>query len=100
MKILYETCVDSFSQDRNGILIKVSRNGSSGEIYASSAVIASGGYEANLEWLREGYGSAIDNSVVRGNRYNDGIPLKKLFELGAEQVGEPNQAHWNYSLRP
>ena len=94
VKILYETCVDSFSHDRNGILIKVSRNGSSGEIYASSAVIASGGYEANLEWLREGYGSAIDNSVVRGNRYNDGIPLKKLFELGAEQIGEPNQAHW------
>ncbi len=94
VKVIYDTCVESFEGIGSGIKFKVSSNGSEGEITATTAVIASGGYEANLDWLREGYGSAIDNSVVRGNKYNDGIPLKSLFNLGADPIGEPNQAHW------
>ncbi|HLH85937.1 MAG TPA: FAD-dependent tricarballylate dehydrogenase TcuA, partial [Thermoplasmataceae archaeon] len=94
VKILYETCVESISLDDGLVTLRITKGNSKGVVNASSAVIASGGYEANLEWLKEGYGSAIDNSVVRGNRYNDGIPLKSLFQLGADQVGEPNQAHW------
>lgn len=94
VKVVYETCVNSISVENGSVIIHVSGTNSKGIIRAGSAVIASGGYEANLEWLKEGYGSAIDNSVVRGNRYNDGIPLRSLFDIGADQIGEPNQAHW------
>ena len=94
VKVIYDTCVEAISLEKESVSVRISKDGSTGNVTAGAAVIASGGYEANLEWLREGYGSCIDNSVVRGNRYNDGIPLKSLFNIGADPVGEPNQAHW------
>jgi tricarballylate dehydrogenase len=62
-------------------------------VRAKTAVIASGGFEANLEWLREVWGEAADHFIVRGTRYNRGTPLKLMLEAGAQAVGEARECH-------
>jgi len=62
-------------------------------VRAASAVIASGGFEANLEWLREVWGPPADNFIVRGTSYNRGTPLRLMLEAGAQSVGEARECH-------
>ena len=60
---------------------------------AAAAVIASGGFESNLAWLREAWGDAADRFIVRGTPYNTGGPLRLLLDAGAEPVGDPRACH-------
>jgi tricarballylate dehydrogenase len=62
-------------------------------IHAASVVIASGGFEANLDWLLEVWGDAANNFIVRGTPYNTGVPLKRLLDAGAQSVGEARECH-------
>ncbi len=62
-------------------------------IRAAAAVIASGGFEANLDWLREAWGDVADNFIVRGTPYNTGVPLKRMLEAGAQSIGDPRECH-------
>lgn len=62
-------------------------------IEAGSLVAAAGGFEANLEWLREYWGPPADNFIVRGTPYNRGTVLRMLIERGVQQVGDPKQCH-------
>jgi tricarballylate dehydrogenase len=62
-------------------------------IGAASVVIASGGFEANLQWLREAWGEAADNFIVRGTPYNTGVPLKRMLDAGAQAIGDPRECH-------
>jgi tricarballylate dehydrogenase len=62
-------------------------------VRARSAVLASGGFESNIEWLREAWGEAADNFIVRGTPYNTGRVLKLMLEAGAEPVGDPRACH-------
>ncbi len=56
-------------------------------------MVASAGFEANIEWLREYWGQAAENIYVRGARQNDGLPLKRLSEAGARLTGDPRGFH-------
>jgi tricarballylate dehydrogenase len=60
---------------------------------AKSFIAASGGFEANLDWLKEAWGEAAENFIVRGTPYNKGKVLKLLLDCGAEPVGDPKQCH-------
>jgi len=71
----------------------VMRDGQSVEFQGKSLVVASGGFESNLEWLKEAWGPAADNFIVRGTPYNKGKILKLLLNGGAESVGDPTQCH-------
>ena len=42
-------------------------------------VLASGGFESNLEWLKEIWGDAADNFMIRGTPYNRGTVLKLML---------------------
>jgi tricarballylate dehydrogenase len=63
------------------------------QIGAKVLVAASGGFESNLEWLKEAWGPAADNFLIRGTPYNKGKVLKRLIELGVESIGDPTQGH-------
>ncbi|MGZ5099161.1 MAG: FAD-dependent tricarballylate dehydrogenase TcuA [Usitatibacter sp.] len=63
------------------------------EIRAKTVVAASGGFESNLAWLREAWGAAADNFIVRGTPYNMGRVLKLLLAKGAKSVSDPTQGH-------
>ena len=62
-------------------------------IRASSVVCASGGFEANLEWLARYWGDAASNYHIRGPRYNDGHVLEQLLAHGAAVAGEERGFH-------
>lgn len=63
------------------------------EVTAGAVVIAAGGFEANIDWLREIWGEAADNFIIRGTPYNKGTLLKLLLDAGAQAVGDPSQCH-------
>ena len=56
-------------------------------------VTAAGGFEANLDWLAEGWGDAAKNFLVRGTPYNKGKTLRSLLDHGAKPVGALDQCH-------
>ena len=62
-------------------------------VQARCAVIAAGGFEANLEWLRSVWGAAADNFIVRGTPYNTGTVLKLMLDAGAQPVADPHACH-------
>jgi len=68
-------------------------------IQARTCVLAAGGFESNRSWLREAWGQnergewPADNFLVRGTRFNDGVLLRRMIDLGADTVGDPTQAH-------
>jgi tricarballylate dehydrogenase len=63
------------------------------EIRASALVAAAGGFEANIEWLKEYWGEAADNFLIRGTPYNRGSILKLLLDKGVQDIGDPTQCH-------
>ena len=67
--------------------------GQTREIAAKAVVAAAGGFEANLEWLREAWGPAAANFIVRGTPYNKGRVLKLLLDAGCEPTGDATQCH-------
>ena len=62
-------------------------------IAAKTVVLAAGGFESNLDWLREIWGEAADNFIIRGTPYNTGTVLKLMLDAGAQPVGDPTQFH-------
>jgi len=63
------------------------------EIRAAALVAAAGGFEANIEWLKQYWGEAADNFLIRGTPYNRGSILKMLLDKGVQEVGDPTQCH-------
>jgi tricarballylate dehydrogenase len=61
--------------------------------HAAALVAAAGGFEANIEWLKEYWGEAADNFLIRGTPYNRGSVLKMLLAKGVQQIGDPTQCH-------
>lgn len=60
---------------------------------ARAFVIASGGFESNLEWLEEAWGESARNFIIRGTRFNQGKMLKALQNNKAKIIGDPTQGH-------
>jgi tricarballylate dehydrogenase len=60
---------------------------------AKKVITTAGGFEANLEWLAEGWGDSAKNFLVRGTPYNTGTVLRSLLDHGAKPVGELDQCH-------
>ena len=63
------------------------------KIRAKSVVIASGGFQANLDWLKEYWGDPAENFIIRGTPYDRGFMLRVLLDNGAKPVGDPRQCH-------
>jgi tricarballylate dehydrogenase len=62
-------------------------------VLAKTVVLAAGGFESNLEWLKEVWGPAADNFIIRGTSYNKGTILKMMLKHGAQQVADATQCH-------
>ena len=63
------------------------------EIRAATLVAAAGGFEANIAWLKQYWGDAADNFLIRGTPYNRGTVLKMLLDAGVQAIGDPTQCH-------
>jgi len=62
-------------------------------VEARAVVVASGGFQANIDWLREYWGEAADNFIIRGTPFDKGRMLRVLLDNGAQSVGDPRQCH-------
>jgi len=80
---------------RNGAFqsARILRNGASQEISAKAIVVSAGGFEANIPWLKEYWGDAADNFIIRGTKHNQGRMLKELLKQGVKPVGDPRGCH-------
>ncbi|MEL6101855.1 MAG: FAD-dependent tricarballylate dehydrogenase TcuA [Pseudomonadota bacterium] len=58
-----------------------------------AVVVASGGFQANLDWLADAWGPAARNFLIRGTPYNRGVVLKDLLDQDIQSVGDPTQCH-------
>ena len=63
------------------------------DIRASALVAAAGGFESNIEWLKQYWGEAADNFLIRGTPYTRGSILKLLLNKGVQEIGDPTQCH-------
>ena len=62
-------------------------------VAAKALVTAAGGFEANIDWLKQGWGEIAENFLIRGTAYNRGTVLKMLLDASVAQVGDPTQCH-------
>ncbi|WP_295165839.1 FAD-dependent tricarballylate dehydrogenase TcuA [uncultured Paracoccus sp.] len=62
-------------------------------IRARAFVLASGGFQADLDWLARAWGPSARNFLIRGTPYNRGVVLKDMLDQGADSVGDPTQCH-------
>jgi tricarballylate dehydrogenase len=94
IEIAYDAEVtDVDIQDGMFVSATVAHGPRQGTVRAGALVAASGGFEANLEWLKQSWGEAADNFLIRGTPYNRGVVLKLLLDNGVEQIGDPTQCH-------
>jgi tricarballylate dehydrogenase len=62
-------------------------------VQAKAVIASAGGFQANLEWLKDGWGDAAENFIVRGTPYAKGRVLRNLLDQGVASVGHPTQCH-------
>jgi tricarballylate dehydrogenase len=68
--------------------------GGDGERIAARALVAaSGGFQANLEWLESIWGDAARAFIIRGTPYDTGLVLRRLMDAGVRTVGDPSGCH-------
>jgi tricarballylate dehydrogenase len=92
--ILYDTEVISMNMDDGSVRsVDITYRGFPETVQARCVVASCGGFQANLEWMREFWGDAVDNFVIRGTPYNRGRVLKNLLDQGVAAIGDPTQCH-------
>ena len=73
--------------------IEYTQGGQTHRIAPKSVVVASGGFQADTDWLARAWGPAAKNFLIRGTPYNRGVVLADLLDQNIEQVGDPTQCH-------
>jgi tricarballylate dehydrogenase len=92
--VVYDTPVIAVTVE-NGFFMSatVRHEGRERSVRGRALVAACGGFEANIEWLKQYWGAAADNFLIRGTPYNKGAVLKMLLDAGVAAVGDPTQCH-------
>lgn len=67
--------------------------GQSHRISPKAVVVASGGFQADTDWLTRAWGPAAKNFLIRGTPYNRGVVLADLLAQGVKQIGDADQCH-------
>jgi tricarballylate dehydrogenase len=92
--VLYDTEVQHIAMS-DGFATEaiVTLAGFPARIRFKALIAASGGFQANRDWLRRYWGDAADNFQIRGTPYAQGRVLRDLLDQGAQEVGDPTQFH-------
>ncbi|MGB0505042.1 MAG: FAD-dependent tricarballylate dehydrogenase TcuA [Pikeienuella sp.] len=92
--VLYEANVSHLEIEGNEVAhIDYTYMGQSHRISPKAVIVASGGFQADLDWLARAWGPAAKNFLIRGTPYNRGVVLADLLDQGLDQVGDPKQCH-------
>ncbi|MEK9687631.1 MAG: FAD-dependent tricarballylate dehydrogenase TcuA [Gammaproteobacteria bacterium] len=94
IEIIYEAKIkDIVINNKSFESIILNENESDLSIEASSLILASGGFQANKEWLEDIWGAKAKNFIVRGSSYDRGEILKIMMSSDADVVGDEDQCH-------
>jgi len=94
VRVLYETAVTGLElRGRTARAIVCERAGTVEAIPCDAVIVAAGGFEADLAWLKEYWGEAAGQFRIRGTAYNTGLALKAMYEAGAKRIGDPRGLH-------
>ncbi len=94
IEVLYDTEVQSLALqgDTIGEAVLASK-GFPLTVRAKAVVASAGGFQANIDWLKQYWGEAAENFLIRGTPYAKGRVLKNLLDQGVAPVGDPTQCH-------
>ena len=85
-----DTCATALLQDENGVVVGVRAvhpDGSIVQVNAKSVIIATGGYNADFEWISKSYNGVMPTANFGlASNLGDGIIMAR--GLGAAEVGE------------
>lgn len=92
--ILYDTEVVALRL-KSGVVneVEAKRTGAPVTVHAKIVIVASGGFQANIEWLKQYWGPAAENFHIRGTPYAQGRVLRNLLDQDVMPVGDPTQCH-------
>ena len=94
VEVLYDTEVSHLAVSNGRCTeAEIVSRGFPDRVHAKSAVVAAGGFQADLGWLEEAWGPPARNFIIRGTPYNRGKLLRDLLDQGAQPVGDPTQCH-------
>ena len=92
--IFYDAPVTGVTlQDNKASEVIVNHQGQQHTLTPKCVIVASGGFQADIDWLTDAWGPSARNFLIRGTPYNRGVVLKSLLDQGAESVGDPTQCH-------
>jgi tricarballylate dehydrogenase len=92
--VLYDTEVQEVVLDDGAVReLRVASRGFAETVRARSVVAGSGGFQSNIAWMKEYWGEAAENFLIRGTPYNRGRVLRNLLDQGVGPVGDPTQCH-------
>lgn len=94
VKAIYDAPVTALQiEDGYFVSATIHYQGRPQQVRGKALVAAAGGFEANIDWLKEYWGEAADNFLIRGTPYNRGDVLRMLLDANVMPVGDPTQCH-------
>lgn len=93
VRVVYDVCVKDVTPTDRGMVLTTEGPNGPGMVAGKTVVLASGGFEANFDWLERHLGPGARRFAVRGSRFNDGALLGRMHERGAAARGVPGRAH-------
>lgn len=94
VEVLYEASVTHLELEGDRITrVDYTHEDGAHSMCPKSVVVASGGFQADIDWLTRAWGPAARNFLIRGTPYNRGVVLADLLEQGVECIGDADQCH-------
>ncbi|WP_291732162.1 FAD-dependent tricarballylate dehydrogenase TcuA [Leisingera sp. F5] len=94
VEVLYEAPVTHIELDGGRITrVDFNHGGARHSLSPPAVVVASGGFQGNIERLVEAWGPEAENFLIRGTPYNRGDVLFNLLGQGVQSIGDPTQCH-------
>lgn len=94
VEVLYEAAVTHLELENDKITrVDYSHEGHECSVTPKAVIVASGGFQADIEWLTRAWGPAAQQFLIRGTPYNRGIVLADLLKQGVRSVGDADQCH-------
>jgi tricarballylate dehydrogenase len=92
--IVYDTETLSLELDQDVVREAVlTSHGFPAKARAKAYVASAGGFQGNIDWLKQYWGEAAENFLIRGTPYAKGRVLRNLLDQGVAPVGDPTQCH-------
>ena len=94
IEVHYEAQVTHLAvQDQQVVAVEATLGEATTNFTPRTVVVASGGFQADIDWLADAWGPAARNFLIRGTPYNRGVVLRDLLDQGMQSVGDPTQCH-------